>query len=63
MVEEDEVKIGDTGLCISRLAPMGKVLVNDEYYEAKANNVFIDQNTEVIVIKIENGKLVVKPKN
>ena len=62
-IDEDKIKIGDEGTTISRLAPMGKVIVNDEYYEAKSLHKFIDENTEIIVTKILNTNIIVKPKN
>jgi membrane-bound ClpP family serine protease len=60
---ETEVKTGDTGTSVSSLNPMGKVLINGEYYEARAINVLIDPNTQVIVTKIEGNILIVKPNN
>ena len=54
-------KVGDTGKTVSRLAPIGRVLINDEFYEAKSLNLFVDQDVDVEVIKIENKKLIVKP--
>ncbi|GAB4304270.1 MAG: hypothetical protein Kow0068_26100 [Marinilabiliales bacterium] len=62
-IEDNKIKPGDTGVCVSRLAPMGKVLINGEYYEAKSYSNFIDHKTEIVVVKIENGKLIVKPIN
>lgn len=62
-IEPDKVKVGDEGITISRLAPMGKVMVNDEYYEAKSLNQFIDQNKEIIVTKVLNTNIIVKLKN
>ena len=57
---EGLVKEGDTGVTITRLNPMGRVLVNGEYYEAKSLDRLIDQETEVVVIKVEMNKLIVK---
>ena len=62
-LELEEVMAGDKGKAISRLAPMGKILINDQYYEAKTLNDFIDQEAEVEVIKVKNGKIIVKPLN
>ncbi|MFC2138562.1 NfeD family protein, partial [Bacteroidota bacterium] len=61
--DKDEIKIGDTGKTISRLAPMGKVMVNDVICEAKSRIGFVDENTEIEVIEIENTNIIVKPKN
>lgn len=63
VIEEDKINIGDKGVTISRLAPMGKIQVNDEYYEAKTLNDFIDPNIEIVVKKIENNIIIVKPLN
>ncbi|MFH2141983.1 MAG: NfeD family protein [Bacteroidota bacterium] len=62
-VELEKVKAGDIGISVSRLAPMGKIQINDEFYEAKSMNEFIDQNTEIVVRKIENNIIIVKPLN
>jgi len=63
VIEEDTVKVGDEGVTISRLAPMGKVLVNDNYFEAESRNQFIDPNTKIVVLKVLDNKLIVKPIN
>jgi membrane-bound ClpP family serine protease len=55
-----EVKIGDCGVTISRLSPMGKVLIGGKEYEAKSAEAYIDQRTEVTVIGFENFTIIVK---
>jgi len=60
---EDKVKTGDTGITITRLNPMGKIEVHGEFYEGKAIDSYLDPGTEIIVIKVEKNKLIVKPKN
>ncbi|HKL67347.1 MAG: NfeD family protein [Bacteroidales bacterium] len=62
-MDEGRLKIGDKGKAITRLNPMGKVMISDEYYEAKAQDKLIDQNTEVEIVKIESNRLIVKPLN
>ena len=57
-----QIKPGDTGKAISRLVPMGKAYINNDYYEVRSSGEFIDQNTEVVVTKIEFNKIFVKPK-
>lgn len=56
----EEVKIGDFGVTISRLSPMGKVLIGGKEYEAKSAEAYIDQRTEVTVIGFENFTIIVK---
>lgn len=58
---EERVKIGDKGETITRLNPIGKVFVNEEFYEARSLGAYIDQKTPVMVTKIERNRLVVKP--
>ncbi len=60
---ETDIKVGDTGISVARLNPMGKVLVNNEYYEAKVINEMIDPNVEIVVVKITGNTLIVKPLN
>ncbi len=59
-IDANKIHKGDTGKSISRLAPAGKALFGDEYYEVHTYGTFIDQNTEIEVIKIENNKIFVK---
>ncbi len=61
--EEVKVKPGDTGEAISRLVPIGKALINGEYYEVSTTGEYIDQGTEIVVTKIVNNKIKVKRKN
>jgi len=57
-----DIKPGDTGRTVSRLVPMGKAFINDDYYEVRSAGEFVDQETEIIVTKIEFNKIFVKPK-
>jgi membrane-bound ClpP family serine protease len=61
--EEGRVNNGDTGRTITRLNPMGKVMVNGEFYEAKSLDKYVDQNVDIEVIKIEQNRLIVKQIN
>jgi membrane-bound ClpP family serine protease len=61
---EDSLKIkeGDEGISLSRLNPMGKVRVNEITMEAKSLGEFIDEETEIIVVKVSPTQLIVKTK-
>ncbi|MBN2273963.1 MAG: hypothetical protein JXK95_06495 [Bacteroidales bacterium] len=61
-IEPEKIKSGDTGKSITRLAPMGKVKVHDGVYEAKSISGYIQEGTEIEVIKISQNQLIVKPK-
>ncbi len=62
IVQPDRLKIGDTGKTISRLAPMGKAYINNEYYEVRSNGEMIDPGSEIEVTKIDVNKITVKLK-
>ena len=59
----DLIKPGDTGITISRLTPMGKVKVHNMVVEAKSTGSYIDQKTEVTIIRVDGPSIIVKPKN
>ena len=61
-LEENVVAIGDEGVCLSRLAPMGQVRIKNQIIEAKSTGVYIDEKTPVEVIRIVDKIIVVKPK-
>jgi len=50
---------GDKGITISRLNPIGKVRVNNITMEAKTFSGFIDENTEITVVKVFPTQLIV----
>ncbi len=60
-LEEDMVAIGDEGICLSRLAPMGQVRIKNHIIEAKSTGLYIDEKTPIVVIKIVDKVIVVKP--
>ncbi len=62
-IDLEKVKVGDEGKTLGRLAPMGKVKVNDEIVEAQSTGAFIDPNIRIRVIKISSNKLIVEPVN
>jgi membrane-bound ClpP family serine protease len=55
-----QVKVGDRGMAISRLSPMGKVNIAGKEYEAKSLDSYIDQRTPIEVIGFENFTVIVK---
>lgn len=63
LIDGDKIKPGDQGKAISRLVPMGKAIINGEYYEVKTSGEFIDQETKIEVVKIEYNKVFVKKIN
>lgn len=60
--DEAEVNVGDSGKTVSRLAPSGKALINGYYFEVHTLGEFLNENTEITVIKKSNNKLIVTTK-
>jgi membrane-bound ClpP family serine protease len=58
--DESEIKVGDGGITVGRLVPMGKALINDQYFEVRSMGEFINEQTKVVVVKIEFNKIYVK---
>ena len=61
LIDGTNIKVGDIGITISRLAPMGKVRVGETDIEAKSYESFIDQQKQVEVVAVEGNKVIVKP--
>lgn len=62
VIDEKKIKVGDTGKTVSRLAPAGKALINNVFYEVHTNGGFIDEGQEIIILKINFNKIYVKLK-
>ena len=58
---EDQVKTGDHGKTLTRLAPMGKILINDLVREAKSIEGYVDEHSEIEIVSIEGTRINVKP--
>ncbi len=58
-----KIKVGDLGTTVSRLAPSGTVLINDQLVETESRSGFVDENEQVEVIKVKLNKIIVKLKN
>lgn len=60
---QQTIQVGDTGLAIGRLAPMGKAKIGNSMVEVQSTGSFIDHNTKVKVLKIQYNKIIVEPLN
>lgn len=58
------LQAGDVGVAISRLNPIGKIMVNDTVVEGKSfDGEFINEDEEIEVVKVETYNVLVKKKN
>lgn len=55
-----QIKVGDTGVAITRLALIGNALINDHIIEVKSCDGFLDENTPIIVERIIENIIMVK---
>ena len=56
------VKKGDIGIAHSFLRPSGKIMINNQKIDAITQGEFIEQGTPVMIEKIDQNRVVVKPK-
>jgi len=55
-----DVQPGDTGVTVSRLAPIGKILINGKTIEGRSENEMIDQNTPIQIIEVGSYNVLVR---
>ncbi len=62
-VQEDIIQIGDKGVTVSRLNPMGKARIGHVVCEVTCPGQFIDEGQHIEVIKVSKNQIIVKPIN
>lgn len=62
-VADLDVHVGDKGITSSRLTPIGKIKINDTFMEAKSQTGYIDEKTDIEVVKVLKTSVIVKPIN
>jgi membrane-bound ClpP family serine protease len=58
---EEQVRVGDRGTTLTRLAPMGKILVNDLVREAKSVEGYVEEHSDIEIVSIAGTRISVKP--
>lgn len=61
--KKDLVKIGDTGVTISRLNPIGKAEINGKLVEVTCQSGFVEQDTQISVVETSPNSILVKTFN
>ena len=56
----EELRIGQHGVTLSRLSPMGKVEIDGKVYEAKSTGAYVDPRQEIEVVGVETFSVIVK---
>ena len=62
-INHEKVNVGDIGVTIGRLAPMGKIKVNNEVVEVRSTGNFVNPGERVRIIQIEKSQITVEPLN
>lgn len=62
-VPAEELHIGDRGVTLSRLSPMGKIEIGGRIYEAKSLDSYVDPRRKIEVVGFENFSVIVKTIN
>lgn len=62
-ISNETIHPGDEGISIGRLAPTGKVRINQQTMEGKAITGFIDQQKPVRVVEVLKTQVIVEPIN
>lgn len=57
-----DIKPGDVAETMTRLNPMGKIMINDGVREAKSIEGYIDAHSKVEIVSIAGTHITVKPK-
>jgi membrane-bound ClpP family serine protease len=61
LLDEEVVKLGDKGVSISAIKPIGKARINNKNFEVRSLGAFIDENTDNEVIKVQGNRITVAP--
>ncbi len=61
-IDKDNIRIGNIGITISRLAPAGKARISGELVEVHSDGEFIDEGVDIEVTDIEGYHIIVKRK-
>lgn len=57
----NELKEGDRGITVTRLAPSGNIMIGEKTYEAKSQgDVYVDPKKNIEVVGFENFTVIVK---
>ncbi|MCD6180187.1 MAG: NfeD family protein [Bacteroidales bacterium] len=59
--DSKKISIGDEGITISRLTPMGKARFGNNFIEVSTFGDFLDPEMSIRIIEIKNNKIFVEP--
>lgn len=56
----ESIQIGDRGMTVSVLKPIGKAIFNDQVIEVSTKGSYIEEKSEIEVINISSNKIIVE---
>ena len=60
VVDTNDIKTGDKGMTVSRLAPIGKIMIHGKIMEGKSEFGLIDENREIEVVHVNESTIIVQ---
>jgi membrane-bound ClpP family serine protease len=60
VVDTNHIKPGDKGKTVSRLAPIGKIIIHDQIMKGKSEFGLIDENREIEVVHVNESTIIVQ---
>ncbi len=61
--EKEDLQVGEEGIAVSSLRPMGKGEFKDRIYEVTTLGNFLTADTKIRIVSIKNNKIIVEPIN
>jgi membrane-bound ClpP family serine protease len=61
--DKKDLQVGEEGMTISSLRPMGKGEFNDKIYEVTTLGNYLTADTKIRIVSIKNNKIIVEPIN
>lgn len=61
--EKEELQVGEEGITISSLRPIGKGEFKDKIYEVTTLGNYLTADTKIRIVSIKNNKIIVEPIN
>jgi len=59
--EKDELQVGEEGITISSLRPMGKGEFRERIYEVTTLGNYLTADTKIRIVSLKNNKIIVEP--
>lgn len=60
-IDANKIQVGDKGVAISAIRPIGKARINEINFEVKSLGEYINTNSEIEVVKVQGNRITVIP--